>query len=59
MEQEKTKYEIRKDGETKCCFDDPGVYIPEQLRRMEADGHLLYIDGKRTPVRKNLFPIGE
>ncbi len=51
MEQEKAKYEIRKDGETKCRFNDPGVYTTEQLRRMEADGHLLYIDGKRTPVR--------
>lgn len=46
-----TKYEIRFQGEAKCGFDDPGVYTTEQLRRMEADGYLLYTDGKRTPVR--------
>lgn len=48
---EKTKYEIRKDGVTMGCFNEPGMYTTEQLRRMEADGYLLYTDGKRTPVR--------
>ncbi len=46
-----TKYEIRFQGVAKCGFDDLGMYTPEQLRRMEADGYQLYADGRRTPVR--------
>ncbi len=42
------KYEIRKDGETKATFEDASVYTPAQLRRMEADGYVLYTDGKRA-----------
>lgn len=51
MELPETKYEIRFQGVAKCGFDDLGMYTPEQLRRMEADGYLLYTNGKRTPVR--------
>ncbi len=46
-----TKYEIRFQGVAKCGFDDPNSYTLAELRRMEADKHLLYTDGKRTPVR--------
>lgn len=51
LDQQPTKYDIYHYGVALCGFNDPSMYTLEQLRRMEADGYLLYTDGKRTPVR--------
>lgn len=48
MEKNKTdKYEIRRNGETIAHSSDPMLgYDPKKLRKIVADGHQYYVDGK-------------